>query len=94
MKQAIFLLHQPFPGRVASSILLASFMGKYISFKTKAQKSHIGGMFCLHRCHHLGCWTKIRHKRCKDFGGALPASWREGLRPGPEHTRNPVALRM
>lgn len=41
-----------------------------------------------------GLLDKFRHKRCKAFlGGSLPTSLSQGLRPGPEHNRNPVPLR-
>lgn len=40
-----------------------------------------------------GLLDKIRHKWYEAFR-ALLASWEHQLRPGPEHTKNPVAPRM
>jgi hypothetical protein len=41
-----------------------------------------------------GLLDKMRHKWFDALSRALSASWQHQLRPGPEHTRNPVAQRM
>lgn len=50
------LLYWPFLQGAISSYF-SKLLGKYISFKTKAQKSCIEGMLRLHFCCPLDCWT-------------------------------------
>lgn len=88
-------LHQPFPEAPSSLWLFRDSgwvvrpsepLGKRISFKIKARKSRVRGMFCQHTRPGLDCWTKSPQV-------VRPPAPQSRLRPGRGRTRNPVSPR-
>lgn len=70
-EQATCPLCWPFLQKPISSYF-SKLLEKYISFKTKAQKSRIEGMLCLHFCCHLDCWTKSDTSGMRPSEPSLP----------------------
>lgn len=70
-EQATCPLCWPFLQKPTSSYF-SKLLEKFISFKTKAQKSRIEGMLCLHFCCHLDCRTKSDTSGMRPSEPSLP----------------------